>query len=141
MPEVLQTSDASFEQDVLRADLPVLVHFWSETSGPCQMVNQILTEVAREYDGKLIAAKINVDNNHVTTATHHVGGIPTLILFKSSAAAMLLCQAACGSSWMICWLSRAASSASRARKTRSEMRRRRSLRASFTVFPAASCLA
>ena len=88
MSEIIKdVSDASFEADVLKSDRPVLVDFWAEWCGPCKMIAPTLDEVAKEYEGKITVAKVNVDNNQGTPAKFGVRGIPTLILFKNGVPA------------------------------------------------------
>lgn len=79
---IIHVSDASFEQDVLQSQSPVLVDYWAEWCGPCKMIAPILDDVAKEYAGKLVVAKINIDENQETPAKFGVRGIPTLMLFK-----------------------------------------------------------
>lgn len=80
---VLAVSDASFETEVLKSDLPVLVDFWAEWCGPCKMIGPIVEEIASEYQGRLKVTKLNVDENATVPAKHGIRGIPTLILFKN----------------------------------------------------------
>ena len=79
---VLHVSDADFNATVLKSELPVLVDYWAEWCGPCKMIAPVLDEVAGEYKGKLIVAKLNIDSNPTTPAKYGVRGIPTLMLFK-----------------------------------------------------------
>lgn len=79
---IVSVTDASFEQDVLKADGPVLVDYWAEWCGPCKMIAPILDEVAGTYQGKLQIAKMNVDENREIPAKFGIRGIPTLMLFK-----------------------------------------------------------
>jgi thioredoxin 1 len=75
-------TDASFDADVLNSDTPVLVDYWAEWCGPCKMIAPILDETAKELDGKLQIAKLNVDENRDVPAKYGIRGIPTLMLFK-----------------------------------------------------------
>lgn len=75
-------TDASFDADVLKATQPVLVDYWAEWCGPCKMIAPILDEVAKDYDGRLNVAKMNVDQNREVPAKFGIRGIPTLMIFK-----------------------------------------------------------
>ena len=80
--KILHVSDGSFEQEVLKSDVPVLVDYWAEWCGPCKMIAPILDEIADEYDGKIRIAKLNIDDNPTTPPKYGIRGIPTLMLFK-----------------------------------------------------------
>ncbi len=75
-------SDSSFEADVLKSDIPVLVDFWAEWCGPCKMIAPVLDELSTELAGKVKIVKMNVDENPGTPAKFTIQSIPTLILFK-----------------------------------------------------------
>lgn len=80
--KVDEISDGSFESEVLKSGIPVLVDFWAPWCGPCKSIAPILEELAEEYAGKLKIAKINVDDNPTTPTNYEVRGIPNLVFFK-----------------------------------------------------------
>lgn len=80
---MLHVEDATFDEVVLHAELPVLVDFWAPWCMPCRMLAPTVEEIAREYAGRLIVAKMNTDENPATPGRFGIMGIPTLILFKN----------------------------------------------------------
>ena len=80
---IKNTTDATFEADVLKSSQPVLVDYWAEWCGPCKAIAPILDEVATGYEGKLLIAKMNVDENREIPAKFGIRGIPTLMLFQN----------------------------------------------------------
>jgi thioredoxin 1 len=84
--EILQGSDATFEQEVLKSELPVLVDFWAPWCGPCRIIAPVVEAIAAARAGKLKVVKLNVDDNPVTPQKYGITGIPTLILFKGGDA-------------------------------------------------------
>jgi len=84
---ILHVTDASFEQDVLKAEGPVLVDYWAEWCGPCKMIAPILDEVAKDYAGRLKVVKLNIDQNEQTPPKFGIRGIPTLMIFKGGEVA------------------------------------------------------
>ena len=82
MAKPKEVTDATFEQEVLKAPRPVLVDFWAPWCGPCRMVAPIVEELAEEYDGKVNFVKLNTDDNPVTASRYGIRSIPTLLVFK-----------------------------------------------------------
>ena len=82
MAKPAEVSDSSFETEVLKAELPVLVDFWAPWCGPCRMVAPIVEELADEYQGKMKFVKLNTDDNGDTAMRFSIRSIPTLMLFK-----------------------------------------------------------
>jgi thioredoxin 1 len=76
-------TDASFDQEVLRSEVPVLVDFWAEWCGPCRMMAPTIDAVAKDYAGRIKVGKIDVDANGGTAMRYNIRGIPTLLLFKN----------------------------------------------------------
>jgi len=82
MTKPIDVTDSTFEELVLKAELPTVVDFWAVWCGPCKMIAPVLEEIAGEYDGKLQVVKLDVDHNNKSAMQYGVMSIPTLILFK-----------------------------------------------------------
>ena len=82
---VTNISDESFDAEVLKCSVPVMVDFWAEWCGPCKSIAPIIEELAREYEGKIKICKLNIDESPETPTKFSVRGIPTLLLFKNGA--------------------------------------------------------
>ncbi len=80
---IIHTSDATFEQDVLKSPLPVLLDYWAEWCGPCKAIAPILDDIAKDYAGRVVIAKMNIDESRVTPSKFGIRAIPTLMLFKN----------------------------------------------------------
>lgn len=82
MGKTIELNDSNFDQ-VVKSDKPVLVDFWAEWCGPCKMIGPLVEELAGEYEGKAVIAKLNVDENPDVTARYGIRNIPTLLVFKN----------------------------------------------------------
>ena len=82
MSNVIELNDSNFDSEVVKSDKPVLVDFWAEWCGPCKMIAPTIDQLAEEYDGKVLFAKVDVDSNPNLSVRFHVRSIPMLLLFK-----------------------------------------------------------
>lgn len=82
MANAIHITDASFDNDVLKSSVPVLVDFWAAWCGPCRLIAPIVEEMAGEYDGKAKICKLDVDNNQNTSMQFGIRSIPTILIFK-----------------------------------------------------------
>lgn len=86
MGNVLEISDGTFEAEVKKSEIPVLVDFWAPWCGPCRSIAPIVEELAEEYQGKLKVVKVNTDENIKTAQEYRISGIPSLLIFKNGEA-------------------------------------------------------
>lgn len=78
----LEVTDSNFETSVLKSDQPVVLDFWAEWCGPCRMLGPVIEELAKEYEGKVLVGKVNVDNNPTTASKYGIRNIPTVLFIK-----------------------------------------------------------
>jgi thioredoxin 1 len=83
MSSVLSVTDNTFDQEVIKSDLPVLVDFWAPWCGPCKAVAPVVEDLSKEYEGRLKVVKLNTDENPKTAQAYSIKGIPSLFLFKA----------------------------------------------------------
>lgn len=79
---IISVTDDTFETEVLKSDVPVIVDYWAPWCGPCKMIAPILEEIAKDYGDKLKICKLNIDENEATPPKYNIRGIPTLMIFK-----------------------------------------------------------
>jgi thioredoxin 1 len=79
---IVNVTDETFEDEVIKSDLPVIVDYWAPWCGPCKMIAPILEEIAKDYEGQIKICKLNIDENEATPPKYNIRGIPTLMIFK-----------------------------------------------------------
>ena len=82
MSQPIHLTDSNFTDEIKNSDVPVVVDFWAAWCGPCRMIAPIIDELATEYDGKAMIAKVDVDNNQQVAMQYGIRSIPTILMFK-----------------------------------------------------------
>ena len=85
MAEILDVTDATFEQEILKSETPVIIDFWAEWCAPCRAIAPIVKDLAASYSGKVKVVKMNIDENPATPGKYGVRAIPTVLAFKNGA--------------------------------------------------------
>ena len=83
MADILEVTDENFDSEIVNAEIPAVVDFWAEWCGPCKMVGPVVEELAKEYEGKIKVAKMDVDQNRQTPGRFGIRNIPTVLFFKN----------------------------------------------------------
>ena len=87
MSDLLAVTEANFEDEVIKSEIPVLIDFWAEWCGPCKLIAPIVEEIAKDYEGKLKVAKCDVDTNQQIAIKYGIRSIPTVLVFKDGEVA------------------------------------------------------
>ena len=90
MSDLLEVTDKTFDEEIVNSDIPAMVDFWAAWCGPCKMVAPVVEELAKEYQGKIKVAKMDVDQNKQTPTRFGIRNIPTLIFFKGGQVAQTI---------------------------------------------------
>ncbi|MCP4725716.1 MAG: thioredoxin [bacterium] len=90
MSNAVEITDATFEEEVLNSEIPVMIDFWAEWCAPCKMIAPAIDEIAKEYEGKIKVGKVDVDNNPTISMKYQIRSIPSLLVFKDGNVATQL---------------------------------------------------
>jgi thioredoxin 1 len=90
MADIMEVTDENFDSEIMNSDIPAMVDFWAAWCGPCRMVAPVVEELAKDYEGKIKIAKMDVDQNRQTPAKFGIRNIPTLLLFKGGELAQTI---------------------------------------------------